>query len=266
MRIFEWMAELRYRNSLLYRIGLIHFILFALLLIPLMTDSREVLGINTWIKPLKFCLSIGIYAWTWAWILFDIPGSRRWKQIISWSIAISMVIEIAVIVYQASRATESHFNFSTPFDSLLFAAMGIMILINTLAIIATIILYFVKKPNLDKAYLLALRLGLIVFFIGNWIGGVMIQRSQHAVGVEDGGPGLPFTNWSTEAGDLRIAHFLGLHSVQLIPLFSYFLIRRTSIGQGSRILLTIIFTLLYAGAVGFLYFQAMKGEPLFTMN
>ena len=261
MRIFEWMAELRYRNPVLYRVGLIHLILALLLIIPLLVDSRQVMGINTWIKPLKFCISIGIYTWTFGWILFDLPNSKRFIKIVSWTIALTMLIEIVIVIYQASRATQSHFNFSTDFDSLLFAAMGILIGINTIAVVLTFVWFLIKKPSLDGAYLLALRLALFVFLIGNWVGGVMIQNSAHAVGVPDGGPGLPFTNWSTEGGDLRIAHFMGLHAIQFIPLFSYFLIKKTGYSLQMRRILTIAFTIIYAGFVSFLYFQAQRGEP-----
>ena len=32
-------------------------------------DSRLVMGINVWIKPIKFAASITIYVWTIAWLL-----------------------------------------------------------------------------------------------------------------------------------------------------------------------------------------------------
>ena len=266
MKIFDWLAELRYRNPVLYRVGLMHLILAALLIIPLMIDQRQVMGINTWIKPIKFCISIGIYAWTFGWILFDLPNSRRFIKITSWTIAITMVTEIAIVIYQASRATQSHFNFNTDFDSLLFAAMGILIGINTIAVVLTFLWFLFKSPKLDSAYLLGLRLAFIVFIVGNWVGGVMIQNSAHAVGVEDGGPGLPFTNWSTEGGDLRIAHFMGLHAIQVIPLFAFYLQKKTSISLTGRRIGTVIFTLIYGGLVSLLYFQAMRGEPLIAIN
>ena len=49
--------------------------------------------------------------------------------------------------------------------------------------------------------------------------------TSHALGVADGGPGLPFVNWSTEGDDLRIAHFIGIDAMQIIPSVGYFLSR-----------------------------------------
>ena len=172
MRIFDWLAELRYRDSLLYRIGLVHFILGVLLLGPLMIDDRLVLGINPWIKPIKFCISIGVYAWTFGWILFDIPGSPRLKKVISWTIGISMLVEMIVIAYQAGRGTMSHFNFETPFDGISFAVMGIMILINTAAIVVTFILYLVKKMQQDPKYRNAGAIPGILSYMGTFFAAV----------------------------------------------------------------------------------------------
>ena len=90
-------------------------------------DSRLVLGINPWIKPIKFALSITIYVWTVAWLVESLRISSYIKRIITWGISISMLTEIACITAQAARGTTSHYNVHTSFDAAIFATMGVMI-------------------------------------------------------------------------------------------------------------------------------------------
>lgn len=262
MKISLFLHELRRRNPLLYGVGYGYLILFALLLVLFFVDQRSVLGINTWIKPMKFALSIAIYLWTFGWYLYYLPNSGRTIKVISWGIVISMLVEILCIVVQASRGVRSHFNFDSASDALIFAFMGIFITINTLFILYTFILFLLKKPDLHPAYLLSLRLGLLIFILASAVGGIIIGHGAHTIGPADGGAGLPFVNWSREGGDLRIAHFIGMHALQVIP----FLGHRFSQGAFSSMikprLAVIITAFIYTGLFAFLFLQAMSGLPL----
>ena len=90
----------------------------------------------------------------------------------------------------------------------------------------------------------------------------MISQGAHNVGVIDGGEGLPLLNWSTIAGDLRVAHFFGLHGIQIIPLFSFLLLRKWNTNMKNQIIVVTIFGLLYAGWIAFTFYQAKQGMPL----
>ncbi len=91
----------------------------------------------------------------------------------------------------------------------------------------------------------------------------MSAQVGHSIGVADGGAGLPFVNWSTEGGDLRVAHFLGLHAFQAIPLAALVFVRWR---QQFATALTLGFALAYFAGFSFLFIQAMHGKPLFQIQ
>lgn len=264
MKIFEWLAEFRYRNSVLYQLGMVHFIVAVILLPGLIIDPREIMGINPWIKPIKFFLSTMIFFFTMCWFLFELRITRiKWVKAITWIYAITFSLENIIILLQAFRGERSHFNIEAPLDGILFGLMGIMIIIITCTTLVVLILFLLHKSS-NRIHLLAVRSGLALHLIGSLIGGVMIQRFGHAVGVADGGEGLPFLNWSTVGGDLRIGHFMGLHALQLIPLFAYFLKTKTNLNPKAQLTLTIGFILLYAWFMSWLFSSAMAGKPLIS--
>ena len=79
-----------------------------------------------------------------------------------------------------------------------------------------------SRKRSSGARLVGVQLGLTIFVLASLEGGLMVMRDAHSVGTHDGGPGLPFVNWSTGAGDLRIAHFVGMHALQALPLLGWF--------------------------------------------
>jgi hypothetical protein len=261
------LAEIYRRDKVLALTGWLHVLLLVLILCIAPFDSRTVMGINAWIKPLKFTVSIVIYLWTMAWFLEYLRGPRWLVRLISWGVSIAMLAEICCIVLQGARATTSHYNLKTSFDGMVFSIMGVMIIFNTLFILLTLVLFLTRAKELPTAYLWGIRLGLLFLLLGSMEGAVMITRLGHTVGLADGGPGMPLLNWSTRGGDLRIAHMLGLHALQIIPLAGY-LITRWKAGSTPRSQLAYLggFAALYLAVTALLFWQAMSGKPLLAFG
>jgi hypothetical protein len=89
----------------------------------------------------------------------------------------------------------------------------------------------------------------------------MTVAGAHTVGAADGGPGLAGTGWSTQHGDLRVPHFLGLHAMQTLPLVALLLARRR-LSDAVRVRLVLIAGTSYAALYLILVGQALRGVSL----
>jgi hypothetical protein len=235
------------------------------------------MGAPAWMKPAKFAASIAIYTLTLAWIFTYLPEWRRTRRVVSWVTAVTLVLEIVIIDVQAWRGTTSHFNVGTLVDGVLFTIMGLAILIQTLT--ATTVAVAVWRQRFsDRALGWALRFGMTITIIGAMTGGLMTQptRAQldntraghrmtvsgaHTVGAPDGGPGLPGTGWSREHGDLRVAHFLGLHAIQMLSLAALLLARR-GWRDIRRVRVVWAISASYASLFALLLWQALRGQSV----
>jgi hypothetical protein len=267
-RALDFIAEVYRRSPALAATGWLMLAASVVMLCIAPFDARKITGINPWIKPLKFTISITIFVWTLAWFL-DYLSHKRWAtRLIGWGVSFVFVVEIFCIILQAARGTTSHFNVKTPFAAAVFSTMGLMIALNTVLVLLTLVLFFGRtRTELPPAYLWGIRLGLSLFLLASVEGMTMIAQFAHTVGQPDGGPGLPIVNWSTRAGDLRVAHFLGFHALQLLPLIGYGLSRwRAPLAPRRQIAYLFIVALLYTAAGLFLFRQAMSGRPFISLG
>lgn len=261
-----FLAELRRRDSRLFAAGALHLGLAALFLAGLFVDTRQVLGINPWVKPFKFAISIWIFLWTLGWLMAPLRA-RRPREVtrIGNGAIVAMLFEIVLIALQSARGTPSHFNHAGVLNEAVFGIMGLMILANTLLMVWLLKLFMEEDAGLPPPYLLAVRLGLGLLLLGSLQGGFMVANDAHSVGGRDGGPGLPFVNFSTTHGDLRPAHALGLHALQALPLFAFFLERRGIFGPGFQWRLVLGAGVLYLIAFLGAWAWAISGRPLLAL-
>ena len=251
----NFFSELKRRNPLLFWFGLFNLSMALLCLALMPLDQMTILGVNRWLKPFKFYASVGIMIFSISWLMYHLNDQNKVKRY-SWLIVITMFFENAIIFAQAVRQTTSHFNYSSTIKNFLFSVMGILIIVFTIIMILICIAFFRQKQfSIQAAYLWGIRFGILFFIIFSVEGGMMIGLMKHTVGGADGGPGLPVVNWSNQHGDLRIAHFLGIHSLQVLPLFGYYISKTKT--------QTILFSTGYFLLCSALFLQAINGIPLF---
>ena len=276
----DWRLDLpptRWHRPLLVLGGVLAALSVATL-VGWLVDERELLGVNLWEKPLKFAISGTIYAITWAWV---IGHFTRWQRAAWWAgtvITITLAIELAVITGAAMAGLTSHFNVSAPLATTLWSIMAAAITTLWVAtFVAAVALW--RNPGADPARQAAMRTGVAISLLGMGLAFLMTSPNAdqlndfqgiagaHAVGVADGGPGLPLLGWSTEGGDLRIPHFIGMHALQAVPLLALLLefgARRVGLLRDAIVRRGLVLTGagVYLAVVGLVTMQALRGQSI----
>jgi len=249
--------DLKLRNEPLFFFGFACLLAAVVCGFLLWLKPMQVLGANAWFKPLKFFLSTTIFVWSMAWFAYYLPNPIH-VRLYSWGLVVLFTLENVYIVIQAGRAATSHFNQSTSFLASMWSLMALAAVgISVWTAIVGIGFFSNTFPELPAAYLWGIRLGLIVFVIFSLEGLVMGARLAHTVGAPDGGPGLPVVNWSTRHGDLRVAHFFGMHALQLLPLLGFYVVR--------DVVAMAIIGIIYGLLVVYIFVQALAGKPITEM-
>lgn len=252
--VMDFLAELRSRNATLFLFGAACLLFACACLLLAALTSTQVFNVNAWIKPFKFACSTWLFAWAMGWYMhyltdFD-PRSYNWTFILL------LTFEIGYIALRAAQGQLSHFNVSTAANATLYSLMAGAITIVTLYTGYVGVLFLGPKvAPLEPHYLWAIRLGIGLFVVFAFEGFIMGSRLSHTVGGPDGTAGLPLLHWSYSHGDLRIAHFVGMHALQVLPLLSFWLLKSTRA--------TLLVATVYALLAGLVLLLALRGRPLF---
>lgn len=224
-------------------------------------DQRTLDGVPVWVKPTKFAVSFLVHFATLAIIVALMSPENAELRIVAgvgWVLATVFVAEMVYLIFQAVQAQHSHFNDTTSFHSMMYSLMGLGAVV--LVALPVVIAWLAKD---DIAFGPATQSGIwwgaiISFVLTVIIGGYLGGNGSHFVG-DQSNPELvlPFFGWSTEVGDLRPAHFLSLHALQVLPLIGLWADRAdhgiTTIWVAGFIYLTLTITL---------FIQALFGQPL----
>jgi hypothetical protein len=271
------LARLRRAAPALTIVGFVMAADLVFCLIGLVVDRRVITGAPAWLKPAKFALSTMIACWSFAYCIASITIWPRFVRALDILLAAGLFLEIALIDMQAARGTTSHFNNGTHFDAMVYAVMGLSIACIWLSMLLLTIVLF-RQPFAGSAWGWSLRLGMVLALFGTGSGGLMTMPSSrqlaeahatgrmpivgaHTVGAPDGGRGLPVTGWSVEHGDLRIAHFIGMHGLQVLPLLAWWIARRR-LPQGTQRHLVFSLAASYLALFLLLLWQAFRGQPI----
>ncbi|UCE30192.1 MAG: hypothetical protein JSW68_08795 [Burkholderiales bacterium] len=260
-RVAATVRTLLERNRALTVFGLAMLAAMVPTLFALGLDARELRGVSVWAKPLKFLAALGLFALTMAWFTGYVDAAQRRARAVrvtTWLLVGTAGFEIAYITFQAALGQASHFNVTTPFHAFMYSLMGIgaLLLTATAPLLAWQIARHPERtidPVLREGAVIGLAL---TFVLGAGVGMVLGGMQPPA------GPGLALVGWSTVAGDLRPAHFFGIHAQQIVPLAAFAALLIAPIR--ARALLRG-FAVAYSGFTVAVFVQALAGQPLIAL-
>lgn len=251
--MLDFIHEVRLRNEALFWFGLVCLAFSLVCLLITQVSTTQVFNVSAWIKPFKFAFSTFLFAWAMAWYIGHLPNWDH--RFYDWTFIVLLSFEIGYIAYRAALGQLSHFNVSTAVTGALYSAMAIAITVVTIYTAYIGFLFFTPQvAPLPAHYLWSIRLGIVLFVIFAFEGFVMGSRLTHTVGGPDGTRGLPLLHWTYTHGDLRVAHFIGMHALQVLPLLSFHLLRSTRA--------TLVVAALYALLATGVLVLALRGQPL----
>ena len=262
------LKQITAREPHLVASALLFLALIAPTLVAFILDTRVLGGVNVWLKPLKFELSLSLYFLTLAWFFPLIDSSFRASKLgrfVVWGAIIPSAGELAYIVFRAAQGQASHYNAATPVAAVLYAVMGVGAIILTSASAALAWgIFRAKTRESNSTYRFAAVIGLTLTAVLGIVQGLILGGAPgHSIGVALPNDVLvPVMGWSRTIGDLRVSHFLAIHAEQVIPVFGA--LAAALLGRAGRLAVGL-FTLVYVGLTLAALIQAKMALPLLPL-
>ena len=263
----SFFAELDVRDPLLSQYGWILLLSLPVFAALCYSNPGSLHAANAWIKPMKFAISFSTFVWTVSLFLEQLTAPKWLVRATRQTMVASITVEMLCLSAQAWRGAAPG---ASTTDWLIQQMTTAIVSVNTAILVGLLVAFWGKREwsrITDHTMVLAIRFSIVIFLVGNAVGGYMLARGSHTVGAADGGPGLPFLNWSTIGGDLRIAHFIAIHAIQIVPVFAYVLSQMAPVpAVRQRKLAVAALSIVVALAVGMTFVQAAMGRPLLPLS
>lgn len=264
-RLRRLARDARHRTPALWWAGWVTLALSIPLLALTWLDARQLQGVSVWLKPWKFHVSVGVHLLTLAAFGALLPADarnlRRLRRLGAVAVACGL-FELAYITGRAAWGLPSHFDVATPFASAMYSVMGLgaVLLTGCAGLLGWWILReraFQHGQVLQRGVAWGLMLG---WLMGTLAGGYLSAQTGHWVGgtLSDAGGSWLF-HWSRDGGDLRVAHFFGLHAMQAVPMVAWLAARVGSpvVAQRAWVGFTVVYVVLTVAT----FAQALAGRP-----
>jgi hypothetical protein len=191
---------------LLALFGLGLWLLVPVAIVALVLDPRTLAtGDPVWMKPLKFAVSLGLFALTSAWALACTTAQAR-RGRTAWAVLLVIVamslFELGYIASQAAQGEASHFNIGDRFHARMYTLMGIAAVLLTAT--SGAVAWLVARHGAPEVHA-ALRHAIVVGFgltvlLGIFTGAAMGGQPGHFVGHAPGAATVPVLGWSRWRG------------------------------------------------------------------
>ncbi|MDP9998480.1 hypothetical protein [Pseudarthrobacter sulfonivorans] len=223
-------------------------------------------GPVSWRKPITFGLSLALAAVTLALI----ESRLRLRPVVSWlllgALSAAFVLEAFLVTLQAWRGVPSHFNTATPFDSLVFSAMGMTVAVIVVVIVGLAVLSFTSAKPGAPALTLAIRAGLMLLVAGQVLGvAIIVVGESAALSGNEAAVFGPEGVVLGAAGILKSPHGIALHAIQVLPLLGW-LVQRSAWSEARRRSAVWSAAAGYTVVLAVSVFQAYTGQAQFALS
>jgi hypothetical protein len=228
--------------------GLVHLVVLA-------ANGWAWSGAVSFRKPLTFSVSVGLLLATIGWVLDRLPDRPRLAATIAWPLLVSSTIEVGLITMQAWRGRASHFNTLAAGDAAVFVAMGVMVAVMSLSLVAVLVWSLVRPPQ-DRLVRLAVLGGMVLIVTGLGFGQWIIELGNDFVETHRA---VPDTVLYGERGVAKFPHAVALHGIQLFILAAV-LARRSGLTEAARRRAVRLVVWSYAAVLVFASAQTITGN------